>query len=302
MSPFAVEGLDRYWGTGVFATEALTREAVKALDKAKAYNQPWFLYMSHYAVHVPIDRDKRFYDKHIARGLDPREAAYASLVEGMDKSLGDILDWVEANGESDNTVIIFMSDNGGYSASNDWRAGEIHTQNAPLRGGKGSLLEGGVREPMIVRWPGHTRPGTAIDEKVIIEDFYPTILEMAGITPPDTIDGRSFVPLIEGTGNPSQGRALIWNYPNHWGMTGPAINFNCAINKDGWKLIYDYETGARQLYNLEKDPYEKVNLAQKERAKAKEMSKALGDALRAMDAQRPSFKATGKPCPWPDEL
>lgn len=155
---------------------------------------------------------------------------------------------------------------------------------------------------MIVRWPGHTRPGTAIDENVIIEDFYPTILEMAGITPPDTIDGRSFVPLIEGTGNPSQGRALIWNYPNHWGMTGPAINFNCAINKDGWKLIYDYETGARQLYNLEKDPYEKVNLAQKERAKAKEMSKALGDALRAMDAQRPSFKATGKPCPWPDEL
>ena len=302
VSPFAIEGLDKYWGTGVFATEALTLEAIKALEKAKKYNQPWFLYMAHYAVHVPIDRDKRFYDKYIERGLDPREAAYASLVEGMDKSLGDILDWVDANGEADNTIVIFMSDNGGYAASNDWRAGEPHTQNAPLRGGKGSLLEGGVREPMIVRWPGHTNAGTAIDENIIIEDFYPSILEMAGIAAPDTIDGRSFVPLIEGTGNPSQGRALIWNYPNHWGMNGPGINFRCAINKDGWKLIYDYETGAKELYNLDKDPYEATNLARKNPAKAAEMSKALGTALRAMDAQRPSFKATGEPCPWPDEV
>lgn len=302
VSPFAIEGLEKYWGTGTFATEALTQEAIAALEKAKKYNQPWFLYMAHYAVHVPIDRDMRFYQKHIDRGLDPREAAYASLVEGMDKSLGDLLDWIDANGEADNTIVIFMSDNGGYSASNDWRAGELHTQNAPLRGGKGSLLEGGIREPMIVSWPGHTAPASKCDNYLIIEDFFPSILDMAGVEYTDSVDGVSFVPMIEGTANPSQGRALVWNYPNNWGMNGPAINMNCAIRKDNWKMIYSYETGEKQLYNLDKDPFEHNNLAAKDKKTLSRMSAELGRLLRERGAQRPTLKATGLPAPWPDEL
>lgn len=99
--------------------EALTQEAIKALDKAKKYNQPFYLYMSHYAIHIPIDKDKRFYQKYIDKGLTAKEAAYAALIEGMDKSLGDLMNWLEKNGEADNTVVIFMSDNGGLSSEPD---------------------------------------------------------------------------------------------------------------------------------------------------------------------------------------
>lgn len=301
-SRFAIEGLRDYWGTGIFATEALTREAIKALDKASRYNQPWFLYMAHYAVHVPIDRDPRFYDKYIAEGLSPKEAAYASLVEGMDKSLGDLLDWVDQSGEADNTIVIFMSDNGGLAAESDWRDGAPHTQNAPLRSGKGSLYEGGIREPMIVSWPGHTTPGSSTDSYVIIEDFYPTILEMAGAETTGNVDGRSFVPLIENTSNPSADRALVWNMPNIWGNDGPGINLWCAIRKNGWKLLYSYADGHKELYNIAEDLGESRNLADAYPELTKELSAELSGTLRAMGAQRPSVKATGKPCPWPDEI
>ena len=301
VSPFAVRDLRDYWGTGTFATEALTQEAIKGLDKAKAYNQPWFLYMSHYAVHVPIDRDPRFYQEYIDRGLGPKEAAYAALVEGMDKSLGDLLDWVEASGEADNTIVIFMADNGGYDFS-DWRDGASHTQNAPLRSGKGSLLEGGIREPMIVSWPGRTAPGSKCDSYLLIEDFYPSILEMAGVENTDSVDGVSFVPFIDGSGDPSAGRALIWNFPNHWGPEGPGINFSCAIRKDNYKMIYNYVTGAKELYDLAADPYESTDVAASRPQVVRALSAELGRLLRERGGQRPTLTATGAPAPWPDEI
>ena len=99
-SLMSIPGLEKYWKTGTFVTEALTQEALKALDKAKEYNQPFYLYMSHYAIHIPIDKDMRFYDKYKKKGMSDKEAAYASLIEGMDKSLGDIMDWLEKNGEA----------------------------------------------------------------------------------------------------------------------------------------------------------------------------------------------------------
>lgn len=308
LAPNAIEGLEKYWGTGTFATEALTQEAIRTLDKAKKYNQPWFLYMAHYAVHIPIDRDPRFFRKHLDRGLTEKEAAYASLVEGMDKSLGDLLDWVEENGETDNTIIIFMSDNGGLAASSGWRDGALHTQNAPLRSGKGSLLEGGIREPMIIRWPGRIRPGSECRKYLMIEDFYPSILEMAGIDPEKsahyghTIDGRSFVPLIDGTADPSADRALVWNYPHIWGLEGPGIDLNCAIRKNEWKLIYNYVTRKKELYNIETDIGEKHDLAVELPEVVGRLSIELGNYLRKAGAMRPFVKSTGEPCPWPDEV
>ena len=303
-SLMSIPGLEKYWGTGTFATEALTQEAIKALDKAKRYNQPFFLYMSHYAVHIPVDKDVRFYQKYIDKGLDPRDAAYASLVEGMDKSLGDLMDWLEANDEADNTIVIFMSDNGGLATQSNWRAGELYSQNAPLSCGKGSLYEGGIREPMIVRWPGTVRAGSTCDKYLMIEDFYPSILEMAGIDDEpvaDNMDGVSFVPLLRGTGDPSRGRALIWNFPNIWGNEGPGINLNCAIRKGDWKLVYYYETGEKELFNISDDIGEKHNLASRHPGKVKRLSSELGEYLRSVGADRPSFKSTGIPCPWPDE-
>ena len=302
----SIPDLEKYWDTGIFATEALTQEAIKALDKSKKYNQPWFLYMSHFAVHIPIDRDVRFYQKHLDRGLSPKEAAYVSLVEGMDKSLGDILDWLDANGEADNTIVIFMSDNGGLAAEPEWRDGLLHYQNSPLRSGKGSLLEGGIREPMIVRWPGKTKPGASIDQYLMIEDFYPSILEMAGVDSVTyenaEIDGISFVPLIEGTDDPSKNRALVWNFPNVWGVEGPGIDLSCAIRKNNYKLLYDYATGKKELYDISTDIAEEQDLSAIRPDLTISLSKELGEYLRRVDAQRPLFKETGEPCPWPDEI
>lgn len=302
-SPMHIPGLQKYWGSGMFLTEALTQEALNALDHAKQLGQPFYLYFSHYAVHIPIDRDKRYFGKYLGKGLSPKEAAYASLIEGIDHSLGEILDWLDRNGEADHTVVIFMSDNGGFATGSYWRDEPLFTQNAPLRSGKGSLLEGGIREPMIVRWPGHVEAGKRCESYVMIEDFYPTLLEMGGVRKyqvPQTIDGRSFMPLLNQTGDPSDKRPLIWNYPNIWGNKGPGINLNCAIRKGEWKLIYNYKTQEKELYHITQDISERHNLADAYPRLVRRLSSELGRTLRKMHAQRPSNKSTGQPYPWPD--
>lgn len=304
VSPMHTPGLRKYWQTGTFLTEALTREALSALDSARQRRQPFFLNMSHYAVHIPIDRDPRFYEKYVTKGLSSREAAYASLIEGVDKSLGEILDWVDRHAETDNTVIIFMSDNGGLATSSYWRDEPLYMQNAPLRSGKGSLLEGGIREPMIVRWPSQVKPGSRCDELVMIEDFFPTLLEMGGVRRykvPQTIDGKSFMPLLTQVGHQPKRKTLVWNYPNVWGNTGPGISLNCAIRQGEWKLIYHYDTGEKELYNISEDIGESQNLVSRHPRLVRKLSRLLGRSLRRMKAQRPIYKSTGKPCPWPDE-
>jgi arylsulfatase A-like enzyme len=304
-SPFAIPGLEKYWGEDIFVTEALTKEAVKALDHALRLEQPFFLYMSHYAIHIPLDKDKRFYDKYIRKGLSENEAAYAALIEGMDKSLGDLMDWVEKNDMQEHTVIIFMSDNGGLASSGRWRSGELHTQNAPLNSGKGSAYEGGIREPMIVSWPQQVASGSKCDEYIIIEDFFPSILEIARIETYNTIqvtDGISFVPLLIQTGNPSENRKLYWNCPNLWGNTGPGIGVTCSIRENDWKLVYYYDSGKKELFNIKEDIGEITNLSEHYPELVSRLSKELGTFLREAEGQRPSFRKMGMPCPWPDEV
>lgn len=306
VSGFAIPGLEAYWDKDIFATEALTQEALKALEQARVLNSPFFLYMAHYAVHIPIQADKRFLQRYQELGLSDTEAAYATLVEGMDKSLGDLMDFLEATGQLEQTIIIFMSDNGGLAASD--RTPPLHVQNAPLRSGKGSAYEGGVREPMIVYWNGVAQPGATIDNYVMIEDFFPTILEMAGVTEYRTvqpIDGRSFVPLLTGSGDPSQDRALFWNTPNTWyagDYRAHGIGQTCAIRKGDYKLVYWYKDGKKELYNLREDIGESNNLVMEQPERVEALSRELGAFLREVDAQRPSYKADGKPCPWPDEV
>ncbi|MFK7810861.1 MAG: sulfatase-like hydrolase/transferase, partial [Maribacter sp.] len=173
---WAVPGLEKYHGKDIFLTEAITQEALIAIDSAVTGEQPFFLYMSHYAIHTPIMEDKRYFQKYLEKGMDSTEAKYASMIAGMDKSLGDIMNYVERKNIEDNTIILFMSDNGGLSAHA--RGGEPHTHNAPLSSGKGSMHEGGIREPMLVKWPEVTKAESISDYQVIIEDFYPSILEM----------------------------------------------------------------------------------------------------------------------------
>lgn len=305
-SRFSIPGLQEYWDKDIYLTEALTQEAINAMQTAKSLSTPFFLYMSHYAVHVPITADKRFIEKYRQMGLSETEAAYASMVEGMDKSLGDIMNFLKEQDELNNTIIIFMSDNGGLSA--EGRTPPLHVHNAPLRSGKGSAYEGGIREPMIIYWNGVTTPGSIEDNYVIIEDFFPTILEMAGVKEYETvqtIDGKSIVPILKGKETDSAKRPLVWNMPNNWipgDNSSHGIGSTAAIRLGDYKLIYWYKTGSKELYNLSKDIGERNNLAKEKPEIVEKLSKELGSYLRSVGAQRPTFKNSKQPCPWPDEI
>lgn len=293
---WAVPDLEKYHGTDTFLTEALTLEAEGLMDKALVQSKPFFLYMSHYAVHAPFGTDKRFYQKYVNKGLEHKEAQYAALLEGMDKSLGDLMDYVDRKGIADNTVIIFMSDNGGYTIGRP-------DKNFPLSEGKGSLKEGGIREPMIVCYPNVAKPSTVNDTPIIIEDFFPTLLELAGVhsyRTPQHIDGRSFLPQVKGRVGEKE-RALFFHYPNNWGERRQTIGApQSAVVKGDWKLIHYYESGSNSLYNLKDDISEKNDLSAGYPDKVKELAKVLSDYLRARHATMPILKATGKTVPYPD--
>jgi arylsulfatase A-like enzyme len=297
-----VPGLEKYHGKDIFLSEALTQEAILALDESLSKKKPFYLYMSHYAVHTPIQGDNRFEQKYIDKGLDKIEAKYASLVEGMDKSLGDLMDYLIEKDIADKTIILFMSDNGGLSAVA--RGGERHTHNKPLSSGKGSIHEGGIREPMLVKWPSVTKPNSSTDFKVIIEDFFPTILEMAKVDSYNTVqevDGQSFVNILKGE-EVENNRDLFWHYPNNWGPKGPGIGAFSAIRKGDWKLIYYHIDQSFELFNINTDIGETINLADQEKEKLQELAIVLGTYLKEVDAQMPILTATGKQVDWPDEL
>ncbi len=292
-----VPDLEEYHGSETFLTDALTSEALKAMDSALADHKPFFLYMSHYAVHVPFAEDARFYQKYRDAGLDPTEAMYAAMVEGMDHSLGRILDRIQENNQTDNTIVLFMSDNGGLSAHG--RGGERHTHNLPLSSGKGSAHEGGVRVPMIVHYPGVTTPGSVCDQPLIIEDFYPTLLRIAGVPHPTQIggivDGWDFSGLLKGRSDPArEDRPLVWHFPNHWGPAGPGIGPSSAIRVGDWKFIHYYDGRQDELFNLAHDLAEQHNLAARNPSHAAALRTRLADYLESVDAQHPTDRSTGR--------
>lgn len=230
----AVPGLEAYHGTDVFLSDAITTEALKALEKPVSKQQPFFLYLAHYAVHIPLTADKRFLNHYLDAGLDSTEARYAALIEGMDKSLGDVLQYLDDRKLADNTVVLFMSDNGGLSTT-PARGGKAWTHNLPLKAGKGSVYEGGIREPMLVRWPRVVKPGAVSDQYVIIEDFFPTILDIAGVRKPLLVqktDGVSFLPILKNPAFRDDKRILVWHHPNRWiPAEGPNIHYASALRQ-----------------------------------------------------------------------
>ena len=310
---FAVHGLEKYHGQDIFLTEALTREAIANIKRATEMGKPFYLYMSHYAVHSPYDDDKRFsnnyrgrYDIQLNDTLNEKEARYAALVEGMDKSLGDLLDYLEENPETgENTIILFMSDNGGQGLNNVRQGRANRDQNYPARAGKGSAFMGGVHEPMIVYWPGITKGGTQNNQRIMIEDFFPTVLDMAGInkyTTIQTIDGISFIDMIKSP-ELRRERPIVWHFPNLWGETQnieEGYGAYSAILKDDYHLIYSWETGRNRLYNIQKDIAEQTDLSAQMPEKVQELSQLLTQYLKERKAQRPTLLSSGKLLPYPD--
>ncbi|NWJ52514.1 MAG: sulfatase [Bacteroidetes bacterium] len=302
-SVWSIPGLKKYHGKDINLTEALTIEALHAVDSVRNNGNPFFLYMSHYAVHAPIEANNQFIKNYENSGLDKTEAKYASMIEGMDKSLGDIMDYLERNNLEKNTIILFMSDNGGLSAVA--RGGEPHTHNRPLASGKGSAYEGGIREPMMLIWPDVAKPNSICDKYLIIEDFFPSILQMAGLKKFNTvqiIDGISFIPFLNDKSDPSKNRPLFWHYPNRWGETGPGIGTFSSVRLNDWKLIYYHTSQKIELFNITNDISETKNLADKEQTMVKKLSKVLGEYLRKVNAQMPMNKHTGKAVPYPDQM
>jgi len=293
----SVPDLMNYHGSDTNLTEALTLEAIKSLEEPIRLKMPFYLNMAHYAVHVPIQPDVLFYQSYLEEGLDTANAKYASMVASMDKSLGDIMKFLSAKDIAKNTIIIFMSDNGGLSLGGA-RGKIAHVQNLPLRAGKGSMYEGGIRVPMIVKWPEVVKSNSNIHQYVIAEDFFPSILAMAGVSNFKTIqkvDGKSFVPLLKNNTITDTNRILVWHYPNKWvDGDGPAINYKSAIRQGSWKLIYDLRNGHKELYNLSYDIGEHFDLSMQQPAKTKQLTLKLKEILEKNNAPMPSYKLNSK--------
>ena len=293
----SVPDLMNYHGSDTNLTEALTLEAINSIEEPIRLKMPFYLNISHYAVHVPIQPDVRFYQSYLDVGLDTPNAKYASMVASMDKSLGDIMKYLTAKNIAKNTIIIFMSDNGGLSLSGA-RGKNAHVQNLPLRAGKGSLYEGGIRVPMIVKWPEFAKANTSNNQYVIAEDFFPSILEMAGVSNTKTIqrvDGKSFVPLLKNNKLSDTNRILVWHYPNKWiEGDGPAINYKSAIRQGSWKLIYDLRNGHKELYNLSNDIGEQFDLSMKQPAKTIQLNSLLKEYLEKNNSPMPSYRHNSK--------
>jgi arylsulfatase A-like enzyme len=194
-----------------------------------------------------------------------------------------------------NTIIIFMSDNGGLSLS-PARGKIAHVQNLPLRAGKGSVYEGGIRIPMIIKWPSVSIANSVSNQYIIAEDIYPSIIAMANLskqTPIQQIDGKSFVPFIKQPNLLDSSRFLVWHYPNKWiDQDGPGINYKSAIRKGAFKLVYDLRTGNKELYNLNIDMGEHFNIAINNTAKTKELTQLLKKYLADNHAPMPIDKKT----------
>lgn len=298
----AVPGLKKYWGKDIFLTEALTQEAISIMDSVTNTKKPFFLYMSHYAIHTPIMADDRFVKRYMDAGMDPIEAKYASLIEGMDKSLGDIMDYLKKKNIDKNTIIIFLSDNGGLSAHT--RKGvPLNTHNSPLRSGKGSAYEGGIRIPFIVKWPTITAANTVSNNNISIEDIFPTIVSMTGIQKHyeiQKIDGKSLVPLLKQK-TIKNNSFYYWHYPHVWGPDGPALKLYSAIRQGDWKLIYFHEDLHFELYNTNADIGEQNNVIQVYPKIAKKLANQLGSYLRKANTKMPINKKTNKAILFPDE-
>ncbi len=275
----------------------ITRQAIEYIASNK--DGPFFCYVGHHIPHIPLVAREELTRKYESKWrLQPADVHphYAAMCEAMDDSVGLILEALDRLGLSDNTMVVFFSDNGGVSRCfNDGRGAKI-TDLGPLRGEKGGIYEGGIRVPLIVRWPGQVEPGSVCDTPVISTDFLPTFVEAAGITLPkkQVVDGISLVPLLRGRAGVDRERLFFYFPDYHHDFPGMAV-------RDGdYKLIESSEDGHIELYNLAQDVGEEKNLAARMPDKVSDLKKTLHARQKALGAKQ----ATPNPQydPWSQHL
>lgn len=261
---------------GEYLTDREAAEAVSFIEANR--DRPFFLYLPHHCVHTPIQAKPGAAARYAAKrpGLPPKRAAYAAMVESVDDALGRILNVLDRLGIRDRTAIVFTSDNGGQASITDMQ---------PLRAGKGSASEGGVRVPLIVSWPGVAMPGTTSDVPVITPDIPATILDLtgAGAAPDQPLDGRSLAAVLRG--GPLDRAAIFWHYPHY--HPGGATPYS-AIRAGDWRLVHFHEDGRDELYDLAADPGEADDLAAVRPGKAAALRTLLDAWLADVDAQLPT--------------
>jgi arylsulfatase A-like enzyme len=302
----AVPGLEKYYGTDTFLTEALTMEAKSHVSQSVADGKPFFLYFPQYAVHAPFQADPRFADHYESSGKPKPAQAFATLIEGMDKSLGDIMDHLHELGVAKNTLIMFLGDNG-----SDAPLGEAHEVAcaAPLRGKKGSHYEGGMRVPFIASWAERADDsdlqkswpianGRVQSQLAAVYDVFPTVLDLCGVDRPSAhvVDGVSLKMLLTGDQDPDRPERFLMHCPH-----GPHRTDYFTSFRDGeWKVVYHYlptavSNGAHyQLFNLQSDPFEQTDLADSNQQVVRGMMTRMAAELRAQHALYP-HTADGKP-------
>ncbi|MEM8955639.1 MAG: sulfatase [Verrucomicrobiota bacterium] len=293
----AVPGLEKYHGQDIHLTEALTLELNDALTKAVQNDKPFFAYMSHYAVHSPFQVDTRFEKNYADQDLQKNLLAFATMIEGMDKSLGDILDHLDSLGVAENTLVFFLGDNG-----TDAPIGGVHEVACaePLRGKKGTHYEGGMRVPFIAAWakPAADNPlqqyipvaEDALSPQVAtVCDLFPTILAATNTDSPTIqIDGTDLLPVLADPSNPPAEREFLMHFPH-----SHRSSYFTAFRQGDWKLIHHYRLQEKdpwdqnELFNLAEDPFEENNLADSHPEKLREISRAMNNYLEDAGAQFP---------------
>ena len=286
-------------GSSKRLSELLTDFGVEFIEKNK--DHPFFLFLAHYDVHVQLDADQNLINKYLHKAKVegyPCNAIYAAMIEHLDRSVERISEKLKELGLSENTILIFFSDNGGLNRRFDripllaeskkhiYKNDSllyIATSNAPLRGEKGTVYEGGIREPLIVKWPGKIKTGTVSNALVTSVDFFPTLVKMAGGKLPDkqTFDGKNIIPELEGKNEETE-RTIFWHYPVYHHDV-PAS----AMRKGDWKLIQNLEDNTYKLYNLEDDISESHDLSSLYPKKIKELSALLDQWRNDVGARLP---------------
>ncbi|MGE3315928.1 MAG: sulfatase [Planctomycetaceae bacterium] len=307
--PFSREKEQRYvpglhWGKkGEYLTDRLTDEAIQFIERAE---NPFFLNLWHYGVHTPMDakkQDVEYFESKLRPEMKHRNPTYAAMLRSLDDGVGRIIAALKDRGLSENTVVIFTSDNGGFLGGPD----RFITTNTPLRSGKGALYEGGVRVPLIVDWPGVTKPGSICHAPVASMDLHSTIrdirwggkvdpsrpdilMQEAELSKKSPPDGLSLVPLLKDPQMRIERDTLYWHYPHYYPTSTPCS----SIRKGDMKLIEFYEDQHVELYNLKEDMSETSDLATKMPEMAKELREELHQWRKSVNAQMPTVNAAYK--------
>lgn len=277
-----------------YLTDDLTVQALQFIEKrAKIKDKPFFLYFSHFAIHTPYqgkaEEIAHFESKETKGWNGHKDPVYASMIKSLDRSVGDILNKLKELGIEENTLVVFMSDNGGIDS--EITPDDKGTDNAPFLGGKACVTEGGIRVPLVFKWKGKVQEGKWVDVPVDCTDIYPSLLDAAGynskeIVSENNLDGESLIPVLSDIKNEKKSykkTTHYWHYPFNVIYNSPyepfALTPHSAIRDGDYKLIYDWY-GRLYLYDVEKDPFEKHNLAEENPALKNVMFGKLMDWLK----------------------